>query len=62
MTRRFLTIALAVASLFIAPQAFAKNKPKPTTATHKHKNKKHKTKKAVASNTAPQLARGDQAA
>jgi hypothetical protein len=58
MTRRFLVIALGLASVFTVQQASAKPMPKQTSAAHKHKhNNKHKTKKAMGVDTVPELAK-----
>ena len=53
MKTRFLTIAVALASLFAAPQAIAKRHTKTAAATKKHHHKKHMKTAAAPSTQAP---------
>jgi len=52
MRMRFLTIAVALASLFGSQEAFAKSSTKTTTASKKH-HKKHSKKTGKTSTAAP---------
>jgi hypothetical protein len=52
MRMRFLTIAVALASVFAGQQGVAKSSSKPAATSKKHK-KKHMKKTAAASTAAP---------
>jgi hypothetical protein len=57
MRWRFLTIAVALASVFAAQPAVAKSSSKTATTSKKHKNKKKHMKKTAAASTADPTAK-----